>query len=133
MAIFKGELSQQPTLARVQGAPPPWSFLGKGTCKSSTTAREALEAIDAAGEGALVLMHLDGASESKVRWTFSQDFGGNTDAPVQVQADALRDLGTGCQILLDLGLKELKLLSSSKRPIVGIEAYGLNIVERIQA
>ena len=131
MAIFKGELSHEPTLARVQGAPPPWSFLGKGTCKSSTSAREALEAIDADGSGTLILMHLDGASEKKVRWTFSQDFGGNTDAPVQVQADALRDLGTGCQILLDLGLKQLKLLSSSPRPIVGIEAYGLNIVERI--
>ena len=46
------------------------------------------------------------------------------------QAEALRDLGTGCQILLDLGLQDLCLLTNSARPIVGIEAYGLRVVER---
>jgi len=48
------------------------------------------------------------------------------------QATALRDLGTGCQILVDLGMRKLRLLSSSNRPIVGVEAYGLSIVERVR-
>jgi 3,4-dihydroxy 2-butanone 4-phosphate synthase/GTP cyclohydrolase II len=131
MAIYTGELTADSTMARVQGSPPAWSFLGKGLCKSATQAHAALHSIHQEGSGALILMHLDGASEAKVRWAFAQDFGGKGDAPVQVQADALRDLGTGCQILLDLGLRKLKLLTNSARAIVGVEAYGLEIVERI--
>jgi 3,4-dihydroxy 2-butanone 4-phosphate synthase/GTP cyclohydrolase II len=99
--------------------------------KSATQAHKALQAINVQGQGALVLMHLDGANEGSVRWAFAQDFGGRVEARPQVQADALRDLGTGCQILLDLGLRKLNLLTNSRRSIVGIEAYGLEITERI--
>ena len=123
MAIFKGELSQQPTLARVQGAPPPWSFLGKGTCKSSTTAREALEAIDAAGEGALVSRTSMVRANQKVRWTFSQDFGGKHGCTSSGSGRCATGFRYGMPNLVGFGA-ELKL-SSSKRPIVGIEAYGL--------
>lgn len=131
MAIWKGDLSKSPTNVRVQGAPPAWSFLGSGSSKSAASAQLAMQRIDKAGSGALVLMHLDGANEERVRWGFARDFGGTRKAPTQVHADALRDLGVGCQVLLDLGLRDLRLLSSSSRSIVGIEAYGLNIVERI--
>jgi len=131
MAIFKGQLNGEATVVRVQGAPPAWSFIGAGVGKSAEQARKALEAIHAAGAGALVLMNLDGVNEASVRWAFSQDFGGESGPRKLVQADALRDLGTGCQILLDLGLRDLRLLTNSTRSIVGIEAYGLQIVERL--
>jgi 3,4-dihydroxy 2-butanone 4-phosphate synthase/GTP cyclohydrolase II len=42
----------------------------------------------------------------------------------------LRDYGIGAQILLDLGVKEMVLLSNSRRTIIGLEGYGLNIVEQ---
>jgi 3,4-dihydroxy 2-butanone 4-phosphate synthase/GTP cyclohydrolase II len=45
-------------------------------------------------------------------------------------APALRDYGIGAQILNDLGVKDMILLSNHKRSIVGLEAYGLNIVEQ---
>ena len=49
-----------------------------------------------------------------------------------VKAISPRELdGMGCQILLDLGLQDLRLLTSSSRPIVGLEAYGLKLIERI--
>lgn len=44
--------------------------------------------------------------------------------------NALRDYGIGAQILLDLGVRNMVLLSHTTRPIVGIDGYGLNVVER---
>ena len=43
---------------------------------------------------------------------------------------ALRDYGVGAQILLDLGIRDMILLSNTERNIVGLEGYGLNVVER---
>ncbi len=45
------------------------------------------------------------------------------------ESASLRDYGVGAQILLDLGIKEMILLSNSHRPIVGLEGYGLKVVE----
>jgi 3,4-dihydroxy 2-butanone 4-phosphate synthase/GTP cyclohydrolase II len=45
---------------------------------------------------------------------------------------ALRDYGIGAQILLDLGVKDMILLSNHKRTLVGLEGYGLNVVEQRQ-
>jgi 3,4-dihydroxy 2-butanone 4-phosphate synthase/GTP cyclohydrolase II len=45
------------------------------------------------------------------------------------QAPALRDYGIGAQILTDLGVKDMILLSNNKRNIIGLEGYGLNIIE----
>jgi 3,4-dihydroxy 2-butanone 4-phosphate synthase/GTP cyclohydrolase II len=44
----------------------------------------------------------------------------------------LRDYGIGAQILLDLGVKDMVLLSNSQRTLIGLEGYGLNVVERRQ-
>jgi 3,4-dihydroxy 2-butanone 4-phosphate synthase/GTP cyclohydrolase II len=83
------------------------------------------------GEGAVVFMHLKPSQDALTRW-FQRDMGGDdTVEPKPLQADALRDLGTGCQILVDLGLEQLQLLTNSPRPVVGIEAYGLTITERV--
>ena len=77
-------------------------------------------------------MHLDGGAPGNIERAFVQQFGGDA-APTapQPRADALRDLGTGCQILIDLGMRHLRLLTNSTRPILGIEAYGLDIVEKV--
>jgi 3,4-dihydroxy 2-butanone 4-phosphate synthase/GTP cyclohydrolase II len=125
-----GRLDGAPTLARVQIAPPPWAFVDPGVNPLARSARTALERIAAEGKGALVLLHLGSPLEGLVAG-FRRDAAGEGVRTEQPRAEALRDLGTGCQILVDLGLSELRLLSSSDSPIVGIEAYGLSIVERV--
>ncbi|MBX2800282.1 MAG: 3,4-dihydroxy-2-butanone-4-phosphate synthase [Myxococcales bacterium] len=129
-AIWKGDLRAEPTLVRVQSAPPPWAFANPESTTLGASAWSALRAVDAAGGGAVVLMHLSAPADALQR-SFRQQFEGTHEETVQARAEALRDLGTGCQILLDLGLRDLKLLTSSRRPIVGIEAYGLKISERV--
>jgi len=129
-ALWRGDLGPDAEIVRVQSAPPPWAFLSTDASTSGQSAIAALHAVANAGSGAVVLMHLSAPLQQLTR-TFARDFEGQTEPSVQQRADALRDLGTGCQILLDLGLRDLKLLSSSARPIVGVEAYGLRITERI--
>ncbi len=129
-ALWLGDLGPDATLVRVQPAPPPWAFLDPGCTAAGASAWSALHAIARAGEGAVVLMHLSPPLDA-LRRTFGREFQGENEDLVQPRADALRDLGTGCQILLDLGLRDLKLLTSSKRPIVGVDAYGLKITERV--
>ena len=132
LALWRGPLTSDPTLVRVQTAPAPWSFLvNDSSAGLSGMARHSLEQIAADGTGALVLMHLDGASKDTIRRAFSKDLGEPVAPAPQAKAEALRDLGTGCQILVDLGLQQLRLISNSRTPIVGIEAYGLEIVERL--
>lgn len=131
LAVWTGDLSHEPTLARVQTAPPPWSFLNASQSRVARQATDALAAMRRAGSGAMVFMHLDGRGHENISRLFAQDFTGSVDPQMGTRADALRDLGTGCQILLDLGLSNLRLLTNSDRPILGIEAYGLHIVERV--
>ena len=99
--------------------------------KLAGPARAALTRIHEEGAGALVLMHLGGKSMDLLSRAFERDFTGRFDRAPQASADALRDLGSGCQILRDLGLEELRILTNSARAIAGIEAYGLRVVERI--
>lgn len=131
LAVWTGTLGEDPTLARVQASPPPWALLDPKQSRLSRQAFDSLGVIAREGRGALVFMHLDGRSLDNLQRTFAQDFGGPSEVAPSTRAEALRDLGTGCQILLDLGLKELRLLTNSDRPIVGIEAYGLHIAERV--
>lgn len=129
-ALWRGELGPEATLARVQAAPPPWAFLNAGACGLGASARAALRSIAEEESGALVFMHL-ASPLGGLRRSFRHQFEGERELMVQPRAEALRDLGTGCQILLDLGLQRLRLLTSSRRPIVGVEAYGLQITERV--
>ncbi len=131
MAVWQGALGPETTPVRVQPAPPSWSFLGADASDSAATARKAMARIHEHGTGAVVFMHLKPAQDALVRWFHKDMNAGEAVDAKPLQADALRDLGTGCQILLDLGLRNLQLLTSSSRPVVGIEAYGLHITERL--
>ncbi len=131
-AVWLGELTREPTLVRVQPAPPPWAFLEPGVNAAAGSAYASLAKIKEAGAGALVLMHL-GEPPAGMRREFVRDFEGTREeVEVPARAAVLRDLGTGCQILNDLGLGQLRLMSSSNRPLAGLEAYGLSIVERVR-
>ena len=101
LALWKGDLSEAPTLARVQAAPPPWTFFQPDSSALSAGAHAALEAIAAEGTGALVCMHLGGTDNEHLIRLFQKDLQGVSPGGDQAKADALRDLGMGCQILRD--------------------------------
>ena len=131
LALVKGTPTASESLVRVQSAPPPWAFLNPGRASFAATGRGALEAVHQEGTGAVVFMHLGGATLAVLEASFVKDFEGAQEHRPQARAEALRDLGTGCQILVDLGMRDLRLLSSSKRPIIGIEAYGLRVIDQV--
>lgn len=131
LALWVGDLDDATTLARVQAAPPPWSMFNADASSLAASARAAMEQIHAVGRGAVVLMHLGGASTDVLLRTFERDVLGASPPAIQARADALRDLGAGCQILRDLGLERLRLLLNNSRPILGVESYGLRVEERL--
>ncbi len=131
MALWHGSLGPEPTLVRVQEAPPPWTFLDPDSNRLAPSTIEAMRLVHQRGSGAIVFMHLGGATPERLVRSYVRAFGGKLPDAPQARADAHRDLGAGCQILLDLGLKEVQLLSRTQRSLVGVEAYGLEIVHRI--
>ncbi|TNE92026.1 MAG: 3,4-dihydroxy-2-butanone-4-phosphate synthase [Deltaproteobacteria bacterium] len=131
LAYTLGDANPDEGLVRVQAAAPPWAFLNADVSRTAQSALAALKAIADEGSGALVCMHASMGTLDQLQHSFERDFADAGQAPAQPSAEALRDLGTGCQILVDLGYKNLRILTSSARPIVGVEAYGLHIIEKV--
>ncbi len=122
LAMVKGDISgEEPVLVRMHGIDFISEVLGGENFKAL---HGAMAQVEAAGRGVVVILrdHRQDAMSSSIR-ALSQ---GTAPAP------ALRDYGIGAQILLDLGVKNMILLSNHKRTIVGLEGYGLNVVEQRQ-
>ena len=120
LALTKGEVRpERPTLVRVHALQPFEDLLGADTPRAGQLHR-AMEAIGEAGEGVIVVIR-DTAREVLSRhMKGDDDDGGGAE---------LRDYGIGAQILADLGVHDMVLLTNRHRAIVGIDAYGLNVVE----
>ncbi|MBN2800141.1 MAG: 3,4-dihydroxy-2-butanone-4-phosphate synthase [Deltaproteobacteria bacterium] len=131
MALWYGDPGPEPTLARVRLAPPPWAFLDPASPEWAPGVLASMQRVVEQGAGVIVFMHLGGVSREHLAGDFAQAFGGVGSEAQQAQAEALRDVGTGAQILRDLGLNQIRLLQRSHRNLVGLDAYGLQIVERI--
>ena len=121
LALVKGELSgPEPVLVRVQAFN---IFDDIYSVQKSLELHTAMKAINEAGRGAIVLIRSGNPSvlSERVRSHFS-----DRESPYL----ELRDYGTGAQILLDIGVREMVLLSNTKRTMIAIEGYGLKIVEQ---
>ena len=120
LVLVKGDLAARgPVLVRMHGVDLLNDFLADIT---RSTLRGAMAMISREGRGAVVLLR-------EMRPTVLSDrvrLLTGAERPRQ----SLRDYGIGAQILLDLGLKDLVLLSNRPRTIIGIEGYGLNVVEQ---
>ena len=135
LAIYKGDLEGD-VLVRVQCSDPVGDVFRADSSDAWGQLAAALEQIEEHG-GVLLYMHLYGGRtpESLLGMIkahlISTDEGEEESARVPPRMNALRDFGTGAQILLHMGLKRMRLLTNNPRKIAGLEGFGLEVVGRV--
>ncbi|MEI6457248.1 MAG: bifunctional 3,4-dihydroxy-2-butanone-4-phosphate synthase/GTP cyclohydrolase II [bacterium] len=137
LALVKGDVSDgQPVLARVHSECLTGDVFGSMRCDCGDQLDFAMRRIAKEGRGVLLYMRQEGRGigfENKMKAYSLQDKGMDTveaNRALGFEAD-LRDYGTGAEILADLGIKKLRLLTNNPKKISGIEGFGLELVERI--
>ncbi len=137
LALVLGEVAgEAPTLVRVHSECLPGDVFGCHRCDCGPQLHKALSIIRREGRGILVYMRQEGRGiglVNKLKAYELQDQGKDTveaNHALGFRAD-LRHYGIGAQILLDLGVKNLRILTNNPKKIVGIEGYGLRVVERV--
>ena len=135
-ALIRGEFFNEPVLVRVHSECLTGDVFGSLRCDCGRQLNLAMQIIDKKKKGVILYMNQEGRGiglVDKIKAYHLQDKGMDTVEANEALGHAadLRDYGIGAQMLVDLGIKDIRLLTNNPRKIVGLEGYGLRVIERV--
>lgn len=137
VALIKGELSSdEPVLVRVHSSCATGDIFGSKRCDCGEQLHKAMELIEKEGKGAVIYLNQEGRGiglmEKMKAYKLQEEGLDTVDANICLghQADE-RDYGVGAQILREIGVTKMRLITNNPVKRVGLEAYGLEIVENV--